>query len=249
MVPFTVAGWSIAVALGCVAVGLRRRLELVARADHELRGPLAAIGLAVERVRRGHGGAELAGVLDSQLDRARAGLADLHAARSGSRRASRREPIQLDRHVRAAAAAWGPLAGRRGRPLRLDWRAGPVRVAADRGHVAQALGNLISNAVEHGDGAIEVRGRRVGAGVRIEVADADAGDDGGRGPGRGGIGPTATKQDPRVPRRSLFRPLSARRGRGLLIATRAARASGGRLEIASAGGGVTAALELPAEEA
>lgn len=260
----TIAGWSLAVAVAYLALGLRRRLELVARADHELRGPIAAIGLAFERVRRGDSGMELAAALDSQLDRLRAGLGDLQAARSGARRPSRPEPIPLERQVRAAAAGWEPLAGRLGRPLRLDWRAGSVTVAADRGGLAQALGNLISNAVEHGDGAIEVRGHRVGGAVRIEVGDdgprggAGGGPEGrraalngaeGRSGGGAGAGASLPGRAARPPRPAPFRSLSARHGRGLSIASHAAREAGGRLEIASSAGRVTAALELPADEA
>ena len=40
--------------------------------------------------------------------------------------------------------------------MRLDWRAGRVRVRGDRGAMAQAIGNVLSNAVEHGTGMVEV---------------------------------------------------------------------------------------------
>jgi signal transduction histidine kinase len=53
----------------------------------------------------------------------------------------------------------------------VDWRAGPVRVRAERGRLAQALGNLLSNAVEHGTGPIRVQATRVGGRVRIEVVN------------------------------------------------------------------------------
>ena len=229
MLVVRVAGWSLAAALGCIALDLRRRLELVARAEHELRGPLAAIGLAVERLRRGHGGAELAEALDAQLDRGRAGLADLHAARTGSRRPSRRDAIPLERHVCATAAGWEPLAGRRGRPLRLDWRAGAVKVAADRGHLAQALGNLISNAVEHGGGPVEVRGRRDNGTVRVEVRDA---------------GPGFSNRRVRTRRSGRIEG----RGRGLAIAAEAVEEAGGALEVAKRQSGATVAVELPVAE-
>ena len=56
-----VAGWALALALLAV---MRRRLELVARAEHELRGPVTVLNLAVRDPS-----------LEFQLDRMRAGLA------------------------------------------------------------------------------------------------------------------------------------------------------------------------------
>jgi signal transduction histidine kinase len=228
--PAAALGWCVAATLAAIALSLRRRLELVARADHELRGPLAALTLLGERMRRREDGAELAAVLDAQLERARAGLADLHAARSGERSRACRDLLSLERQVRTAAAGWEPVAHRSGRTLRLDWRAGEARVAADPGRLSQALGNLLSNALEHGAGQVEVRGRRVGRTVRLEVADA------------GGLG--------RPSRRRLPRPIALTRhhGRGLTIAARAAREAGGTLELSNDGHGTVAAIELPAED-
>jgi signal transduction histidine kinase len=160
-----VSGWVLAFALALDAARLRRRLELVARAEHELRGPLAAFALGLEAARRGR---PVAGVLDAELERARCALADLTAARRGRRASSARRPVALERLVRSSAAAWG---------ARLDWRAGAVRVDADAGRIAQALGNLLSNAVEHGEGEVVVRATRGSAahGVRLEIASGDRG--------------------------------------------------------------------------
>jgi two-component sensor histidine kinase len=69
------AGWGLAVGLAC---SMRRRLSLVADAEHELRGAAAAIGLAAERMWRGQ---PHAAMVRLQLDRMAAGLADLAAAR------------------------------------------------------------------------------------------------------------------------------------------------------------------------
>jgi hypothetical protein len=71
-------GWGLAVALAC---SMRRRLSLVADAEHELRGAAAAIGLAAERMPRG---GPYAVMVRLQLDRMTAGLADLTAARGRS---------------------------------------------------------------------------------------------------------------------------------------------------------------------
>ena len=214
----TAAGWCLAATLGVAVVRQRRRLELVAAAEHELRGPLTALALALEsspalRRRELH---------EAQLDRLRLGLDDLAAARDGRRARGPRSLVPLERVVWSAAAAWRPVARRSGRALAVDWRAGPVRVSADRRRLSQALGNLLANAVEHGDGRVELRGERSAGGVRVEVRDG--------GTGFGGRGKTRR---------------ASGRGRGLGIAARAAEDAGGRLSVAPVEGGAAVALELP----
>jgi signal transduction histidine kinase len=150
------SGWALALALLAV---VRRRIELVARAEHELRGPVTVLGLAAERL-----GPREAAVVGVELQRMRAGLADLAAARRGRRARPRLAPVRLE------AAARGALAlGARGRRATVDWRAGPTPIRADPGRLAQALGNLVANAAEHGEGPVELSGRRTPAGVRVEV--------------------------------------------------------------------------------
>jgi signal transduction histidine kinase len=142
------------VALGRVVV-LERRLLLVARADHELRGPLTTLLMAVE-----------SGVPPAaELARVQLGLADLAAARTGRRAAPRSEPVALAQLTQAAAA----------RRATVDWSAGPVVVRADPRRLSQALGNLLANAAQHGRGPVVIRGRRAGTRVRIEVADSGPG--------------------------------------------------------------------------
>ena len=145
----------VALAACARVVMLQRRLELVARAEHELRGPLTALVLAAQRGLPP--GAELA--------RVRLGLEDLAAARTGRRAVASPQRVDLFEVTRAAA---------RGRAA-VDWNAGRTVVRADPERLSQALGNLVANAEEHGRGPVVVRGRRVGERVRIEVAD--------RGPG------------------------------------------------------------------
>jgi two-component system sensor histidine kinase MprB len=161
------AGWVLAAALACACVRLRRRLELVAVAEHELRGPATAIGLAVAALRREPGGLRRALAFESELERMRAGLDDLNEARSGRRAPARPVALPLERVLRGAAAGWRPA----GRPMRFRWDAGPAVVRADRGRLAQAFSNLLANAVEHGSGRVEVRGSRSGERVRVEISD------------------------------------------------------------------------------
>ena len=217
-------GWLAVLALGWALMGLRRRLELVAGASHELRGPVTAIGFAVAALRREPGGLRRALLFEAELERMRAGLSDLEAARSGEPPDLRPRPVGVDRLTRGAAAGWRPAAQASGRRLRFRWDGGPATVRADSGRLAQAFGNLLANAVEHGTGPVELRGRREGASVRVEVHNAD-----------GGAKPVPVG-------------FSARgaRGRGLDIAARAVEDAGGTLTVGpGAEGGIVACVELP----
>src|SRR5439155_8472509 len=113
--------------------------------------------------------------LVAEVERARAGLADLEAARRGRRRESDGEIVRLDRVVWRTVTGWDLTARRAGGGVHLDWAAGPVAVRADRGRIAQALGNVLANAVEHGGGQVRVTGRRTARGIRIEVRDSGRG--------------------------------------------------------------------------
>ena len=149
-----------------------RRLRLVARAEHELRGPLTAVALGIEAT--AWMDPRLAGLV-AEVERARAGLADLEAARRGRLRRPDAEAVRLDRVVWRAVTGWDLTARRAGGGVHLDWGAGPVTVRAERGRLAQALGNVLANAVEHGGGKVRVIGRRTRSGVRIEVRDSGRG--------------------------------------------------------------------------
>jgi signal transduction histidine kinase len=200
------------------ALLLRRRLRLAARAEHELRGPLAALRLATDALARR--GATAAPLLDAQVARMEAGIDDLAAARGGRpARAGDAAPFALQGLVRGCAEGWAQVARRSGREVRVDWRAGPVVMNGGRRRLAQALGNLLANALEHGRGRVEVRGERAGGVVRIQVSDE------GRGLQRGRT--------------------EAGRGQGLGIAARAAEREGGRLALVHEAERTTLALELP----
>lgn len=149
--------------LGRRVVADHERMRLIAEAEHELRGPLQALVLAAPE----H--------CSPDLDRARTALADLTAARSGRRADADIEPIRLDRLVWRAATASDLTARRVGGGVHLDWSAGPVTVNANRGRLAQALGNVLANAVEHGGGQVRVTGRRTKRGIRVEVRDSGRG--------------------------------------------------------------------------
>jgi signal transduction histidine kinase len=219
-------GWALSAALLVWALRMHRRLELVARAEHELRGPAAALTFAVSALRREAGGLRRALRFESELERLRTGLADLSAARTGRRAAAEPRTVPLEQVLRRAAAGWTPPADQAGRPIDVRWDAGHAWVRADRGRLAQAFGNVLANAVEHGSGPIEITAVRKGPrAVRVEVTNATAPRLAGR-PRRAGQG----------------------RGRGLGIASRAMRDAGGRLRVQQSRDATTATLDLPLSE-
>ncbi len=231
-VPLLLAAALLAVALGAVIALARERraaavrAELVVRACHEVRGPLAAAHLALHGLaRRG----VAVGALEDELWRAARALADLGAAPAGSRALDAPEPVDLGALLRRQTSSWRPAAAARGCELRLREPAGAVVVHADRLRLAQATANLVGNALEHGGGCVEVRLGRVGDRVSIEITD--------EGPGL---------PAPLGELTARARGGRGSRGRGLAIVAEIAARHGGCVATAPAARGARLVLELPA---
>jgi signal transduction histidine kinase len=232
MATLAVLGWI--AALGAVAASelrQRRRLALVAHASHELRGPLCAARLALFALAEGEAAARVAAI-DLELRRAGMALDDLAAAPHGRRARDRLDVFDVGDLLREAVEGWRPLAEARGVDVVVEPPAGGALVRADRLRLAQACGNLVANAVEHGGGAVRVRATRNGSGcVRVEVSD-------------GGPGLPAPVAD----LVTAARGRRARRGHGLAIAAGIAERHGGRLAAAPSAHGARLVLELPGAE-
>ncbi|MFL5819123.1 MAG: sensor histidine kinase [Solirubrobacteraceae bacterium] len=231
------AAWAAAAGgLGAAAAlraELARRGELVARACHEVRGPLTAARLGLATLARPEQPvAARAIALDQELRRAGLALEDLDAARAGRRARENDEPVDVAAVARTAVEAWLPVARAVDGDVRFVSTGCPAMVRGDRDRLAQALGNLLANAIEHGGGTVEVRTQADARGVRVEVRDE---------------GPGLSR-----PVCELARRASAgrgRRGRGLAITAQIAARHGGRLLAAPAARGARVALELPAATA
>ena len=230
----------VAAVVSAIAAGCRRsavaKAEAVARACHELRGPLTAVTLGLELAARA-GGELSAGQLRAlHLELGRAGLAldDLAAAAAAGPSADHRgggigSAVDVHALLTDSAEAWRAAALSAGARLHVRWTGPPASVVGDRLRLAQATGNLIANAIEHGGGAIELRGRAAGGSVRIDVIDD-------------GPGLPAPVAD--LARRA--RGGRGSRGRGLAIASAIARDHRGRLSAAPSERGARLVLELPA---
>jgi signal transduction histidine kinase len=223
-------GWALAVTAALLLLVARRRdasrRERIARACHELRGPLHAAGLALH----GAAGSYRVEAAQAELRRASLALADLDAAPLGSRAADRIAAVDLGALIARHVAAWRAVAAGRGSQLRVRLPAGPAVVHGDPLRLAQATANLVANAAEHGAGAIDLRVRDAADGTSVVVEVSDS--------GPGLPAPVADlTQRPRAGR--------GRRGRGLAIAAEIAAGHGGRLASAPATQGARVLLELP----
>ncbi len=202
------------------------RAELVARACHEVRGPLGAAHLALHTLtRRG----VPTRAIEDELWRAARALADLAAAPAGERALDTPEAVDLTALLRRQTESWSGAAQARGCELILRAPAGALFVRADRLRLAQATANLVGNALEHGGGRIEVRLTTVGERVSIEVTD--------QGPGLPATLATLVGR---------ARGGRGSRGRGLAIASELAARHGGCVATAPAASGARIVLELPA---
>ncbi|HEV2769881.1 MAG TPA: HAMP domain-containing sensor histidine kinase [Solirubrobacteraceae bacterium] len=226
------AGWAIAlpalVGLIVQRVAASRRGRLTARACHELRGPLTALGLALAAMaREAEAPADRLAALEAQHARAVLAVEDLAHARSGRRTPARARALEAGAFLASQAEAWAMAAG--DRVVRVaGGDDSPGWLLADRVRLAQAVGNLVANALEHGDGPVVLRARSAGKVIALEVADAG-----------GGL--------PLPVADLLARAGGGRdpRGHGLAIAAQIAADHGGRLVSRPSTSGARLALELP----
>ncbi len=226
-------GWPLATTMAAVAAaqGLRngRRRGALNEALHELRRPLQAIALA------GAGGpVSSPPAIESSVRLAAAALDRLDHEVNGGGSSLRRpaEAVEMRPLLEAAARRWRARASLGGGSLGLRWRAGRAVVIGDRVELAQALDNLIVNAIEHGGPAISIDARPQKGRVRIVIADS----------GRDAR-PNARRGTPA----DVIARLSGRRrhGHGLAVVRQVAAAHRGRFALRRSEAGSLALLELP----
>lgn len=226
-----VAAWPLGASLAAaVAVqGLRsgRRRTALNEALHELRRPLQALALVSPGTVRTEPAA-----IQGSVRMAAAALERLEREINGEQLASVREAVPARALVDAAVGRWRGRATLAAGSLSLRWQAGEAVIAADRCAVAQALDNLVVNAIEHGGPEIVVEARTGSGRLRVAVVDCGRGE--------------RAKRRRKSPAGPIAR-LSGRRrhGHGLRVVRRTAAAHGGHFQLRSSARGTEAVLELP----
>lgn len=214
---------SFAMASGFVARREGRRRGALNAAMHELRRPLQALSLSLPTSAEGE-------ALESTLAMAVAAMDRLDREINGSALAVRRERVSPRTLVEAAVARWQPAVARSGRRMRLQWSGVDPVLDGDPVAIAQAVDNLISNAIEHGEGAIGVEVEATAGLLRLAVRDRGRGKvDGGR---------------IRTVARARFGG-RGRHGHGLSIVRRVAAQHGGSFRLRRLESGAEAILALP----
>ena len=166
-------------ARGETQAALDRQRQFVADASHELRTPLTSILANLELLASELEGedAEIAGSALRSSRRMRRLVADLLLlARADAGRKARREPVNAGAVVREAAGEAAPLA--RGHGLTVDVQPGASLVVEAPGdEIHRLVLNLIQNALVHTPAgtAVDVRARREGDDVIVEVSDEGPG--------------------------------------------------------------------------
>ena len=202
---------------------VRRERQLAADVSHQLRSRLTALSMRLEEVAAVADPAvraEAEAALD-QVDRM-VHIVDELLDQARTERAHNAVELDVVDQLSALRTDWDDAFRLSGRTLHIDAPDGEfepsLRARATPGHVAQVLGVLIENALQHGAGAVTVMARAHGEHVVVEVRDE-------------GVG----VPDPLVP--LVFdRGVSGGDGTGigLAVARALVEADSGRLELRSA---------------
>jgi signal transduction histidine kinase len=221
---------------------LRRSFErerrFVADASHELRTPVAVLKTELEgALRSGDYGPDVREALVAAVEECDhlAQLAEdlLVIAHAGEGQLPvRREALGARPVLERVRERFADRAGQRGRRIRVA-AGDDVRVRADVVRLGQALGNLVDNALRHGEGEIVLSARRANGGVELDTSDE----------GPGFEPDIAGRAFERFTRGDEARTRGGT-GLGLAIVRAVAEALGGQATIVS-GPGATVRLWLP----
>jgi signal transduction histidine kinase len=212
---------SLALAGGITTLREGRRRAALNEAMHELRRPLQVLTLALP------GEAAEAAPVQSSLHLTTLALERLDREINGVSLEEAVGEVSVRDLADEAVRRWRPLAVRAGHTVEVDRNGEELWVEGNRFDLAQALDNLLSNAIEHGSGSVRIGWRREGGWVEVSVTDSGAS--------------PAARRNRRRPRRGG----RCRRGHGLRVVGRIARRHGGSFALCRTRGGAEARLRLP----
>jgi signal transduction histidine kinase len=211
---------SLALAGGISSVREGRRRVALNEAMHELRRPLQVLSLALPASSR-H-----ATQVESSLELATVALERLDREINGAGLEKVVTEVPVNALIGEAVQRWKGVAASSGSTLEAEWNGPETFVQGDRFDLAQALDNLLSNAIEHGAGEVRIGWCREGDRVCISVSNA------------------STRMVAKAGRRGR-RGSRCRRGHGLRVVEQVARRHGGSFSLRPVRDGVKASLRLP----
>jgi len=166
--------------LARLRAAFERESRFVADASHELRTPIAIIKTELEGALQVVGTdatvrASLVAAVE-ECDRLGQLAEDLLviARAADGQLPIRPEPTEVGALLNAVRDRFADRAGRRGRGIRIG-DGQDLELTVDPIRMRQALGNLVENALRHGDGEIRLEARRCADGIEIDVSDDGAG--------------------------------------------------------------------------
>jgi signal transduction histidine kinase len=166
--------------LARLEAAIERERDFVAEAGHELRTPLALLRAELDfALHHAESEAELREALreaSAETDRLVQLAGDLLLIASSDRGKLRLRPERLAAGdlLQSVGNRFAWRAEEAARPLEVD---APEELAftGDRLRLEQALGNLVENALRHGEGAVRIEARAVDGHVELHVVDEGAG--------------------------------------------------------------------------
>jgi two-component system, OmpR family, sensor kinase len=226
--------------LARLEAALERERSFVDDASHELRTPLAMHRAELEvALRHAESSEELRAAISSaveEVDRLSQLAEDLLVlARSDKGRlAMKLERVDVGPLIGVMRDRYRGRADAAGRSLEAEAADG-IAVEADRMRLEQAIGNLVDNALRHGDGPIRLWARSADSGVELHVSDAGA-----------GFPPQFLGQAFERFSRADSARTGGGTGLGLAIVEAIAEAHGGTAEVVNqAGGGADVRIVIP----
>lgn len=221
---------------------MQRSAAFTADASHQLRTPLTALQLHVERLEASGADPDAVADAHAEVQRLAATIDELVAL---TRISGVDADLDLGAFVAERVRPWRALAAEQGRTVVVEVEpVPPVRVRAAA--LGQAFDVLLDNALRHGDGTVSVRvapgaprGPQADAGrpVAVEIAVVDRGR---------GIDPRFG--DGRTRRDQGGGPLPLTGGRGLVLARALLDAEGCDLSVTGDRGGTRAVIRVPAAQ-